>query len=303
MARKDLMKGLMPDLVEEAAASPAPQPRPGRGAIGAVSRSFQDLKSRSVTEIDTALIDDGGLQDRLDRVEGLDQLADQIKEHGQQVPVLLRPSPEDAGRYQIVYGRRRVAALKRLGQPVKALVRDLDDRQLLVAQGQENSARKDLSFIEKANFARQLKAAGYDRKVICDALSVDKTQISRMLAVVEKVPLDLIEAIGAAPSAGRDRWLKLAEAVSGRDLVPVAISGGETSDLRFEAVLAALSAPKPPAPQPEVLKAKGGVEIARTARKGGKTVLTITKAEEGFDQWLIENLARLHQDWKSGQNE
>jgi ParB family transcriptional regulator, chromosome partitioning protein len=44
-------------------------------------------------------------------------------------------------------------ALRDLGQPVRALVRDFDDAALVMAQGQENGARRDLSFIEKANFA------------------------------------------------------------------------------------------------------------------------------------------------------
>ena len=134
-----------------------------------------------------------------------------IAEYGQQVPVLVRPHPKIEGRFQIVYGRRRVLALRDLGQPVKALIRDLDDHELVLAQGQENTARRDLSFIEKCNFARQMVAAGYKRQIICDALSIDKTLISRMLSVADRIPLDVVEAIGAAPSIGRDRWLALAD--------------------------------------------------------------------------------------------
>lgn len=56
--------------------------------------------------------------------------------------MLLRPSPNDAERFQIVCGRHRVAALRELGQPVKALIRVLDDRAVILTQGQENTARR-----------------------------------------------------------------------------------------------------------------------------------------------------------------
>ena len=201
---------------------PAPSPRaagagaPGLGAIGAVGRSIADLKARALVEIDPALIDEGGLADRLGADPEDDaRLLASIREHGQQVPVLARPHPGAPGRYQIVYGRRRARALAALGRPVKALVRDLDDRGLLIAQGQENSARRDLSFIEKANFARQMLAAGFDRATAQAALSTDKTQLSRMLSVAERLPGSVIAAIGAAPGIGRDRWRLLAELYTG----------------------------------------------------------------------------------------
>lgn len=103
-------------------------------------------------------------------------------------------------------------------------------------------------------------AAGYDRKLVCDALSIDKTVISRMLAVVEALPDRLIRAIGAAPSAGRDRWLSLAQKAQERpvgDLVPLAV--GPDSDARFTTVLSALTSPLPdlprsPWPAPTVLR-------------------------------------------------
>ena len=111
------------------------------------------------------------------------------------------------------------------------MVRNLNDHDLVIAQGQENSARKDLSFIEKANFAAQMQQGGYDRKVICDALSIDKTVISRMLSIIDALPAGLIRAIGAAPGAGRDRWLALADkaqgqrALSGRIGIPGTAQG------------------------------------------------------------------------------
>lgn len=319
MARKDLLKGLMGG---PAPVPPAPQPEPAvepptpplsrgvKGAIGAVSQSIAELKSRAILDVAPDLIDDAGLKDRLDAdAAGIAELAQSISRYGQQVPVLLRPSPRAEGRYDIVYGRRRVAALKSLGQPVKAMIRDLKDRDLILAQGQENAARKDLSFIEKANFARQMRDAGFERALICDALSVDKTVISRMLAVIDTIPLSLLRAIGSAPSAGRNRWLELADALSQHPEIPLtqleAAALGDSSDERFAAVLrAARPAAAPAAPRakstPEPLYGKDRCQLGQIERRSDRTQITLSKsAAPGFDDWLIEQMDRLHQTYLS----
>lgn len=308
MARKNLMDGLMnkaptPATEPEATRVDVTRPRYATGAIGAVSQSISDLKSRAVQDVDAQLIDSAGLRDRLDEQGGLTELMGSIKEYGQQVPVLLRPHPDNAERFQIVYGRRRVAALRALGLPVKALVRSLDDRALIVAQGQENSARRDLSFIERVNFARQMRDMGYDRKVICDALHVDKTLISRMISVADRIAPSVIETIGAAPSVGRDRWLKLADLLAAKPNSDVAaLAQGDTSDDRFEALLQGLQGTKPvskPKPATALLGAQG-LPLGQVKRSGSKTTLTLNaKQAKGFEDWLINNIQDLHARFKN----
>ncbi|NVO28069.1 plasmid partitioning protein RepB [Donghicola sp. C2-DW-16] len=297
MARKNLLGNLTGPAGADA---PAPaKPRRTTGAIGAVSQQIADLKTRALAEIPPELIDDAGLKDRLDDdPEGLAALVASIREYGQQVPVLLRQSPTDGNRYEIVYGRRRVAALRELGMPVRAMVRVLNDRDLIVAQGQENAARKDLTFIEKANFARQMVENGFDRKVICDALHIDKTVISRMLSVTDAVPYPIIMAIGAAPSVGRDRWLSLAARIKGRPLDQIVeMAEGKTSDDRFQSVFDGLAPEKlPKRSSSKELRAPDGTALGEVSRKGDKTVLTL-KDQDGFDDWLIQNFDRIHQEF------
>ncbi|MFT4013978.1 MAG: plasmid partitioning protein RepB [Paracoccus sp. (in: a-proteobacteria)] len=306
MARKDLLKGLMQ------AASPAPEeeaaalPRYSRGAIGAVSRGIDDLKRRAISDVPADMIDNAGLRDRLDQdAEGIEALKESIREYGQQVPVLLRHHPNIEGRYEVVYGRRRVAALKALGQPVKAMVRHLDDRALVIAQGQENSARKDLSFIEKALFAQAMTRQGYERKVVCDALMIDKTVLSRMLTVADNLPQKLIAAIGSAPSVGRDRWLALAQRVRDRDLeATVASARGSSSDERFEAVFIATAPARRPAPAPREVTDPAGRRIAEIRGSGRKTVIELAGDDREFGDWLARNLEEIHRNWlkEKGQN-
>jgi ParB family chromosome partitioning protein len=304
MARKNLLKDLITsdgatDAPEQSAA-PAPSPHPPRrtrGAVGAVSQSIADLKARALVEVPVDMIDDAGLKDRLDDDGDLDALVESIRVYGQQVPVLLRHSANYDGRFEVVYGRRRVAALKRLRQPVRAMLRDLNDRELIVAQGQENAARKDLSFIEKALFAKQMAGMGFERKVICDALHIDKTVISRMLSVVEAIPSEIIAAVGAAPSAGRDRWLALATRVEGRKVSDVsALAKGADSDARFAALFAALAPKRVAASTAEVLRGADGAEIGRVSRRGMTASFALSR-KGGFDVWLQANIERIHRDF------
>jgi ParB family transcriptional regulator, chromosome partitioning protein len=320
MARKNLLAGLMGPTPTAGDAAPVPvavavagpvldpnRPRYAKGAVGAISRSVADLQARALMDIDPNLIDMGGLPDRLGSDPGDDAvLRESISEYGQQVPVLVRPHPTRDGRYQIVYGRRRMVILQELGRPVKALVRQLDDRDLVLAQGQENSARRDLSFIEKAHFARQMELAGYDRKIIGDTLSTDKTLISRFLSVAERIPLELMQAIGAAPSVGRERWLALADALEGRDVAELVgvIQGAEvkTSDERFEVALRHARGPRTPPDRADVrvIRGAGGVTLAEAERKGGRLTIRLDKKiDPAFDDWLLKQLPHLHQQWSA----
>jgi len=318
MARKNLLEGLMAEGAKPADSAPASK-RPLKGAIGAVSQSIEALKARALLEIDPFLIDAGGLQDRLETDDGEDAaLLASIRDYGQQVPVLVRPHPEDPERYQIVYGRRRVLAMRDLGQPVKALLRELDDSALVMAQGQENNARRGLSFIEKANFAAQMRDAGYDRTAICDALAIDKTVVSRMLQIVDRVGSDLINTIGAAPSVGRDRWNALAGMLEAGDtdaetmieLIAVKENAHSDSNDRFEIAIRAgdeippktpkhteaNGVPKPRASRRTIMGAVSGAPIAKAMLGHDKVVLTLPR-EGGFEDWLVEHLSDLHRHW------
>ncbi|WP_232231031.1 ParB/RepB/Spo0J family partition protein [Rhodobacter xanthinilyticus] len=139
--------------------------------MSGVKSTLKDLSSNAVREIAPDLIEEDGPKDRLAFADAdVAQLAESIRQHGQQVPIMVRPMAEKPGSYRIVYGRRRLRALRLLGQPAKALVRALSDDEAILAQGQENAQRLDPSFIEKSLFAAELAASGYETAVILDAL-------------------------------------------------------------------------------------------------------------------------------------
>ena len=291
-------------------ATPAPQPR---GAVGALQSSLTKLQESAVQEIDAALIDDAGVEDRL----GIDsaaqaQLTESLQTYGQQVPVLLRPHTSKPGRYEIVYGRRRLKALKSLGVPVKAMIRQLDDHDLVMAQGQENTSRQDLSFIEKASFAAQLLGMDYERQTIAAALSVDLPMLSRLLKVGTAFPLPFLRNIGSAPSIGRDRWMMLVKALETEGALSRAANWMKTpdfaplnSDARFEATLAkAQHKPKlaKAAAKSRTLRKPDGKVLADIRSNTKGVILNIpAHTADGFDTWINDNaealLTELHDRW------
>lgn len=313
MARKHLLSDLVgqklsagnsegnvdPDVV-------APQYSP-RGAIGAVSRSIELLKSQSLTELDPELIDASLVADRLDESPGeFEEFARQIKENGQQVPILVRPHPDVEGRYQIAYGRRRLRAAKAAGILVKAAVRSLSDDDLVLAQGQENSARQDLSFIERAFYAAELESSGFQRPLIMAALAIDKSGLSRLIAAAKQLPADVIRAIGPAPKAGRDRWGEFSVRLEQkgalekiRELLSSDAVTGLSSDDRFARLFDAIAPKKQKSPKAQVWKAEDGTKAARYKQDAKTLTLTIDKeAAPDFSDYLLSALPEIYASFK-----
>lgn len=325
MARKNLLSGLtggttpaeLPagnsTLGAPADAAPRPSVVPHfgiggtRGAIGAVSRSIEQLKAQAVVELAPTLVEASFVRDRLEIAgEAQASLVASMREHGQQVPILVRPHPVIDGHYQVVYGHRRLAAAAELGRSVRAIVKPLSDEQLVVAQGQENGERTDLSFIERAVFAARLEEKGFGRETIMAALGVDKTGLSRLISAAVKIPEDLIRAIGPAPRAGRDRWIEFAgrlEADAALDRVRTAASEAsfaeKSSDERFLRLFDAAAEKKPKKPKPMVVKAEDGTRLARLTRAGDATTLIVDdKGVPGFGAFLASALPELYATFK-----
>ncbi|WP_376711041.1 plasmid partitioning protein RepB [Pseudochrobactrum lubricantis] len=316
MARKNLLEGLLPQKLSDdnSAHDEVQVPEHAstafshKGAIGAVSRSIQQLKSSSVSEIEPDLIDEPFVSDRLEEsYESFAEFAAQIREHGQQVPILVRPHPDKEGRYQVAYGRRRLRAVKEAGKLVKATVKPLSDNELVVAQGQENNARQDLSYIEKALYALQLEGRGFKRDVIMSALAIDKAALSHLISTAERIPDDIIRGIGSAPKAGRDRWVKVAAylADAGNISNVRELLDGElrtlSSDERFVRVFQLL---KPPTKNKKLVpvkswRSKDSSVTFSISRLPKKTSIELTDANAGdFGDWISTRLDSLYDEFE-----
>lgn len=274
-----------------------------------------------VQEIDPGQIDTAGrLDDRLQM--GVEGLKDSIRQHGQRVPILVRPL--DGDRYALIYGRRRLEACRELGIRARAIVTEVAGDQALRDQLLENQERRDLSFIERALVASALLEGDHltegerTSKGVAEVLNLTEAGVSQLLGVVRAVGDDLVQAIGAAPGIGRPRWEALkkalaAGAVDREALIAAAIharsrpaTGSDAqSDAAFLAVLAAAhqSEPRPKAPALHI--AGVGAATVTTAQSGKQFRLDLTPENPAFARWLENNtpqlLAELHTRWQSAE--
>jgi ParB family transcriptional regulator, chromosome partitioning protein len=262
----------------------------------------------SIVEIAPELVQGSFAADRFAEAAdpAFEVLKQSISANGQEVPVLLRPLPDQPGHYQAAYGHRRLRACRALGIKVKALVKPLTDAQLVMAQGLENAARVDLSFIEKATFALGLETRGFDRPTIMAALVTDKTELSKMIAAASALPATLVRAIGPAPKAGRRRWLHLAERLEtheARSRVDAAMTDPDfavlSTDARFSIVLEAATTSHAEralnVPVRRTLKTLDGRPLATIEETDEKLSLVMDRRQNrSFADYLVRQLPDLH---------
>lgn len=304
---KTLSSGADPSDRGETPAPPkrSASPRSGSPNVKRFRETFDDLRNQVVQEIDTDRIGTGRFRDRFDPGAEIDGLVASIRESGQQLPVLLRYAPDGANyAFEPVYGRRRIAACRRIGIPVKAQIADVDDEGLIVAQGLENSERLDTSFIEKAAFIVQLREAGFQPRVIERSLGIQGPEISRMTAVLRDLPDDLVTAIGPAHGIGRRQWLEMAsltKAMDRRRVQPIIKDLEEfpTSPERFAHALSRLKKRGAGASgSPETRELVNG-RLRITARKKRVDIHVAAQEDQAFLDWLAERSEALWAQWQS----
>lgn len=291
-------------------------------AIGAISQSLgsisekvkraddieqQLIQGQTIVELDPASVDNSFVTDRMEATEEQNAaFRELIRQHGQTVPILVRPKASEPNRYQVAFGHRRLRAARELGIKVRAVVRDLSDEELVIAQGQENSGRTDLTFIERARFASRLETRKFSRETIMAALNVDKTALSRLISIVTRVPPTLIDAIGPAPSFGRVRWQELSDLMEQDDKRQRALTFVREptfqalgSDERFEALAAALRS-QASRTGAETWAAHDGTHAAKIMRSGKKVTLTFDdRVAPRFGDFVRERLQNLYDEYKA----
>ncbi len=159
--------------------------------------------------------------------EAMAELANSIREKGIIQPLILRRSPRDPNGYEIVAGERRWRAAQRAKlHQVPAIVRDLDDTEVLEIAIVENIQRADLDPIDEASGYRQLMDRfGHTQEQMAEALGKSRSHIANMLRLLNlPEPVQGLLRIGdismghaRALLAADDPWA-LAQDVIKRDL-------------------------------------------------------------------------------------
>lgn len=158
----------------------------GRGLAELIPAASPPHEGELVQELAVSLIDPNPYQPRRDfNPAELAELAASIEAQGLLQPVTVRPVA--GGRYQLVAGERRLRAVRDLGRTrIGAIVREVDDRQLLELSLVENLLRTDLNDIEVAQALQQLQNTyGYTTTQLGTVLGKSRPAVSNALRLLE----------------------------------------------------------------------------------------------------------------------
>ncbi len=296
-----------------------PARRNSSPVIANIGKSLTHLGEDSIVSLDPSKIDRSPYQDRFnndqDAEAELEALKTSIGSEGQKIPVLVRPHPTKPDHYQLAYGHRRLAAVRSLmadaERPetvkIKAHVRNLTDRQLIEEQAVENGVRENLTWIEQAMWAVQLKEAGLSHRAICPVLALSEAAVSHLFRVTSVIPTDIIYAIGRAKSVGRPKWTALADLLKDDSKITAVRELLETTEFQSKDGAGRIGmaidrangtiATEPNAAPQTVNFALGERLFGRMKESSSGTIITIPKKEDAFARWLAERMPELVREY------
>ena len=120
--------------------------------------------------------------------EGLESLAQSIRELGVLQPILLRPGRGDE--YELVAGERRWRAARRAGLvSIPAIVRTTDDDASLIQVLVENLQREDLDALEEAaGFQQMVKELSLTHEEVAQRVGRSRVTVSNALRLLQLSP-------------------------------------------------------------------------------------------------------------------
>ena len=115
--------------------------------------------------------------------DALAELAETIRQRGVRQPVSVRPHPDDAGRWMLNFGARRLRGSRLAGKlDIPAFVDTAaDDYDQVI----ENEQRQGLKALELALFVKKRLAAGDTQQEIAQRLGKSKAHITMVCAMVD----------------------------------------------------------------------------------------------------------------------
>ena len=149
------------------------------------SLSRRSKGAKEVLVLDTAEVVPKNGQVR-EKFGGIEELADSIKSHGQEQPIIV--SPKDAnGKYRIQKGERRWRACKLAGVPVEAIVNKKDQEELDETAGEliENIQRENLTPMEIAKGIQKFIDAKWKAVDVAKRLGKSRGYISQHLSLLK----------------------------------------------------------------------------------------------------------------------
>ncbi len=126
----------------------------------------------------------------------LEELAESIRTKGVIQPILLRPDPANAEMFEIIAGERRWRAARRAGlSAMPAVVREMDDREMLEIAIIENVQRSDLNAVEEAEAYKSLiDRFGRTQESVAQQVGKSREHVSNTLRLLN-LPEDVREHV------------------------------------------------------------------------------------------------------------
>jgi ParB family transcriptional regulator, chromosome partitioning protein len=275
--------------------SPAPQPQQPHPAPAPQAAPPQAAAESGPRSIPIDLVQRNPQQPRkhFDESE-LTELAGSIKTHGVLQPILVRPIAD--GRYEIVAGERRWRAAQRAGlHAIPAVIRDLNEVEVLEIAIVENVQRTDLNPLEEAQgFQALIERFGRTQQDIADAVGKSRPHIANMLRLLQ-LPDDIQEMVrDGRLSSGHARAILTAP--DPRGLAQKAISEG--LNVREVERLAQIAKDEKHGPRASVVAAEAKSADTRALEQSlsnalGLDVTIVEKGEAGEVKIAFKSLAQL----------
>ncbi len=213
------------------------KPRLGRGLEALLSSrpsSRNDVPRQTgdrdgLRKIPLAQIRPNSMQPRKEFRE--DQLADleaSLRVNGLIQPVTVRPAPSGAG-YELVTGERRFRAAQRLNwTEIPAVVREINDKELLTLALVENLQRTDLNPIEEAEGYQHLMSSfSLTQQETADIVGKDRSTVANMLRLLGLPASVRRQVREGAISLGHARaLLSLGDDIRIADLAKIVVAEG-----------------------------------------------------------------------------
>ena len=159
----------------------------GESGTAVASNQMEPSAKREYKRIPVEWINAGPWQPRRKfNGQQLDELASSIRQKGIVQPILLRPTPNQPGRFQLVAGERRwrAAQLAQLHE-IPAVVRDLSDAECYEIALIENIQRQDLSVIDEAQgYANLLEINRYTQEQLSRIIGKSRSHIANLLRLL-----------------------------------------------------------------------------------------------------------------------
>jgi ParB family chromosome partitioning protein len=116
----------------------------------------------------------------------LSELSESIRKNGVIQPLIVRPSPRDKSKYEIIAGERRWRASKMAGlDEVPVIIREISDRQALEFAIVENVQRHDLSPLEEAlGYQRLIEEFDYTQEELAHTVGKSRSHIANLLRLL-----------------------------------------------------------------------------------------------------------------------